>query len=79
VLVVVGIERRVCCEREEAEGIFSAYRVLVLWLLLFNIYKWLTDMVYIPKLGFCAFVDTNVSVLVARPRLLRVRHCDRVR
>jgi hypothetical protein len=48
--------------------------------LLFNTYKELTDMVYIPKLGFCAFVDTNVSVLVARPtRLLRVRHCDRGR
>jgi hypothetical protein len=29
---------------------------------LLNIYKELTDMVYIPKLGSCAFVDMNVSV-----------------
>jgi hypothetical protein len=35
-------------------------------------------MVYIPKLGSCAFVDMNVLVLLTRPTcLLGIRHCDR--
>ncbi len=38
--------------------------------LLFHIYQELTDIVYIPKLGFCAIVDMNVSVLLVRPTCL---------
>ena len=39
-------------------------------MLLFNTYKELTDVVYIPKLGFCAFIDLNVFVSLARPTWL---------
>jgi hypothetical protein len=66
VLAVVGIERRLCCKREEAKGIFSAYRVSVCGKTLLCTCKELTDIICVPKMGFCAFVDLNVSVLVAR-------------
>jgi hypothetical protein len=66
VLAVVGIKGYIRCKREEAKGILSAYRVSVsLIMVYFRVCKELTNIICVSKLGYCAFTDSNVLILIA--------------
>jgi hypothetical protein len=68
VLAVVRIERRLCCKREEAEGIFSACTWLVFCDNSSSISgKEPTDVVCISEVGSCTTSDLDVLEMMAEP------------
>lgn len=65
-MAIVGVEGRIRSKREEDEGILLAYCLLVsLIIVYFRIYKELTEMICVPKLGCGASADLNVMILIA--------------
>jgi hypothetical protein len=46
-------------------------------MLLFSIYKELTDVVLISNMGFCTWADVNVVVIMAKSRRIGIRPAAR--